>query len=323
MYPTTRMRRLRRTEGLRCLAREAGITPGDLVLPLFVVPGRGRREDIPLMPGVTRLSPDRLAESAETIRAGSVLLFGVPDIHDRDDTGTSALRDDGPVPTAVRLLKRSRPELVVITDVCLCAYTRHGHCGVLDARGEVDNDATLPLLARMSVVHAASGADMVAPSAMMDGQVAAIRQALDGAGFTDVGIMAYAAKFASAFYGPFREAARSAPSVGDRRSYQVPPTNRREALREALLDEREGADWLMVKPALPYLDVLVELRRASLLPIAAYQVSGEYAMLKRGAMDGMWQERDAVLESIISIERAGADAVITYYAEEIIQWICT
>ncbi|MFW6107970.1 MAG: porphobilinogen synthase [bacterium] len=321
MFPTIRTRRNRRTDGLRRLATETSLSRDDLVLPLFVIPGEDRVEQIPSMPGVPRRSVDRLAAAAESIRSPAVLLFGVPDDKTKDETGSNALREDGLVPAAVRALKSERPDLVVITDVCLCAYTAHGHCGVDPGPDGPDNDATLDLLGRMAAVHAAAGADVVAPSAMMDGQVAAVREALDSAGFSETAILAYAAKFASAFYGPFRDAAHSAPGTGDRRSYQVPPPNRREAVRDALLDEAEGADWLMVKPAMPYLDMLAELRRETRLPLAAYQVSGEYAMLKRAAEAGALDERAAVLESLLAIRRAGADAVITYYAEEVCEWI--
>jgi len=321
MFPIERSRRTRRTEGLRRLAGESVLTQDDLVLPLFVIDGKDRTEEVPSMPGVTRRTADRLRSFAESIRSPAVLLFGVPEDREKDECGSAALSDDGCVPAAIRALKSERPDLVVITDVCLCAYTTHGHCGVSPDGSGPDNDATLELLAQMANVHAGAGADVVAPSAMMDGQVAAIRQALDGAGRGQVAIMAYAAKFASAFYGPFRDGARSAPAFGDRRSYQLPPANRREAVRDALLDEREGADWLMVKPAMPYLDVIADLRRESRLPIAAYQVSGEYAMLKRATEAGALDERGAVLESLIGVKRAGADAIITYYAEEVCEWI--
>jgi len=253
--------------------------------------------------------------------SGAVMLFGVPDAGDKDPTGSAAVREDGIAASAVRALKAERPELVVMTDVCLCAYTDHGHCGLLSESGEVHNDETLPLLGRMAVALAAAGADVVAPSAMMDGQVRAVRESLDTSGFKETAIMSYAAKFASSFYGPFRDVAQSAPSVGDRRSYQLPPANRREAIRDALLDEQEGADWLMVKPAMPYLDVLMELRNRTRLPIAAYQVSGEYAMLKHAAAAGAFEEPAAVIETMLSVKRAGADAVITYYAEEICRWL--
>ncbi|MDP6439992.1 MAG: porphobilinogen synthase [Candidatus Brocadiia bacterium] len=321
MYPKTRMRRLRRTEGMRRLAAETGVSRDDLIYPLFAVPGEGRRESIPSMPGVERMSVDLLRERAAGLKSGAILLFGVPDADAKDDTGSSAVRDDALVPAAVRALKDTRPDVTVITDLCLCAYTDHGHCGVLAESGEVDNDATLPLLAGMARAHAAAGADMVAPSGMMDGMVGAIREGLDGAGFQGTAIMSYAAKFASAFYGPFRDAAHSSPSFGDRRSYQFPPGNAREALKDALLDEAEGADWLMVKPAMPYLDVLRDLRRETRLPISAYQVSGEYAMLKFAARADAIDEQAAALESVLCIRRAGADAVITYYAEDVCGWL--
>lgn len=314
-------RRNRRTEGIRVLVHETCLLPDKLILPVFVIPGARREEPVSSMPGVSRFSVDLLTEQAAKLTVPAVLIFGVPDAGDKDETGSATLREDGLVPSAVRALKKERPGLVVITDVCLCAYTGHGHCGVLAAGGEVDNDCTLSLLARMAELHAAAGADMVAPSAMTDGQVRAIRERLDASGFRDTAIMSYAAKFASAFYGPFREAARSAPAFGDRRSHQLPPANRREAVRDALLDETEGADWLMVKPALPYLDVLLELRSATRLPLAAYQVSGEYAMLKRAAEVGALNEREAVLEALLAIRRAGADAIITYYAREVRGWI--
>ncbi|MHC4914382.1 MAG: porphobilinogen synthase [Planctomycetota bacterium] len=315
-----RPRRNRRTEALRGLARETELNPDALILPLFAVPGRGGSEAVESMPGVTRDSVDVLAARAGDTPTKAVLLFGVPGKSGKDETGSAALGEDALVPRAVRAVKEARPDLAVITDVCLCSYTDHGHCGVLGADRSVDNDRTVALLTEMAAAHAAAGADVVAPSAMMDGQVAAIRGRLDSEGHDGVGIMSYAAKFASAFYGPFRDAADSAPGFGDRRGYQLPVANRREALRDALLDEAEGADWLMVKPALPYLDVLHELRGATRLPLAAYQVSGEYAMLKSAAAVGALDEKRAVLESLLSIRRAGADAIITYYAEEAIGW---
>lgn len=321
MFPETRMRRLRRSEGLRRLARETVLTCDDLIQPLFVVPGAAREEPVTSMPGVTRLSADLLEAWATDLKPPAVLVFGVPDQEAKDGTGSSGLRADGLVPEAVRALKSARPDLVVITDVCLCGYTTHGHCGPVTESGEVDNDAAIELLARMAAAHAAAGADVVAPSAMMDGQVQAIREGLDCEGLRNTAIMSYAAKFASAFYGPFREAAHSAPSFGDRRSYQLPVANRREALRDALLDEDEGADWLMVKPAMPYLDVLAELRAESLLPIAAYHVSGEYAMIKYAAAQGVLDERKAALEAMLCIKRAGADAIITYYAQQVCEWL--
>lgn len=321
MYPNTRMRRYRRSEGLRRLSQEIRISRDDLILPLFVVPGSAREEPVSAMPGVSRVSADLVRKRAADLPVQAVLVFGVPDPAGKDAQGSASVAADGAVPTAVAALKAERPDVTVITDVCLCAYTDHGHCGVLADSGDIDEDRTLDALARTAVAHAAAGADIVAPSAMMDGQVRATRQRLDQAGLAHTGIMSYAAKFASSFYGPFRHAAQSAPAFGDRRSYQVPPANRREAVRDALLDADEGADWLMVKPALPYLDVLAELRAASRLPVAAYQVSGEYAMLKHAAHAGALQEREAALEALLCIKRAGADAVITYYAEDICRWL--
>ena len=321
MFPIRRMRRGRRTEGLRRLAQEVELRPDHLILPLFVVPGRRREEALETMPGVRRLSVDLLERRAAALKSRAVLIFGVPGEDEKDETGSAALAQDGLVPAAVRALKTARPDVTVLTDLCLCAYTSHGHCGVVTEDGEVDNDRTLPLLGGMARAHAGAGADVVAPSGMMDGQVAAIRSALDEAGLTGTAIMAYASKFASCFYGPFREAAHSAPGFGDRRGYQLSPANRREALRDALLDEEEGADWLMVKPAMPYLDVLLELRQSTRLPIAAYQVSGEYAMLKFASSAGAIAERESVLEAALCIRRAGADAIITYFAEQLCEWI--
>ena len=322
MFPRTRMRRNRRTEGLRRLAQETALTAADFILPLLVLPGKRRREAVSAMPGVERISADLLLRRAEAIRSPAVMIFGVPDAADKDERASSAVREDSLVPAAVRALKAKRPDLVVITDICICGYTSHGHCGILTAAtGEVDNDATLEVLSGMAKAHVAAGADMVAPSAMADGQVRAIRDALDAGGFHHTAIMSYAAKFASSFYGPFREAAHSAPAFGDRRSYQLPPANRREAIRDALMDEAEGADWLMVKPAMPYLDVLAELRAATRRPVAAYQVSGEYAMLKFAGAASALDEKAAALEAALCIRRAGADAIISYFAEELIRWI--
>jgi len=273
------------------------------------------------MPGVDRLSVDLLKEHVAQLRVPAILLFGVPEPEEKDEIGASALSENGPAAKAIAAIKSVRPDVIVITDVCLCGYTSHGHCGLLQRSGEIDDDKTRAALARMAVLHAMAGTDMVAPSAMMDGQVQEIREALDSAGFEQVAIMSYASKFASSFYGPFRDAARSAPRSGDRHSYQLPSANRREAVREAVLDEAEGADWLMIKPALPYLDALAEVRSASRLPMAAYQVSGEYAMLKHAADAGAFWERDGVLESLLCIKRAGADAIISYYAEEACSWI--
>ncbi|MDQ7857473.1 MAG: porphobilinogen synthase [Armatimonadota bacterium] len=316
-----RPRRLRRTEALRALVRETHLSPTGFVAPMFVRPGRGVREPIASLPGVARLSADEAVREADALAAlgvRAVLLFGVPDAKDAQATGAYA--DDGVVQQAVRLLRRRSPDLVIATDVCACGYTDHGHCGLLHG-GELDNDATLDLLARIAASHAAAGADIVAPSAMMDGQVAAIREALDAAGFTGVAIMAYAAKHASAFYGPFRDAAASAPQFGDRRGYQMDPANGREALREVALDVAEGADIVMIKPALAYLDVIRAAREAVRLPVAAYWVSGEYAMLKAAAANGWLEERRAVLEVLTAIRRAGADIIITYAAADAARWL--
>lgn len=315
-YPDQRPRRLRRTPALRDLVRETEVRPADLVLPLFVVPGSGVRTAVPSMHGVEQTSVDELlrdATDAAALGIQAVLLFGIPAT--KDDTGSSGSDPNGVVQAAVRALKRELPELVVVTDVCLCEYTSHGHCGVWRG-GEVDNDATLPLLARMAVSHAEAGADIVAPSDMMDGRVGAIRAALDQAGHAAVPILSYAVKYASSFYGPFRDAAESAPSSGDRRGYQMDPANVREALREARLDEDEGADLLMVKPALPYLDVIARVREATDLPLWAYHVSGEYAMVMAAAERG-WIDADrAMAEILTSIRRAGADRIITYHARQ-------
>jgi len=318
-FPADRPRRLRRTAALRSMVRETRIQPSDLILPLFAVSGRGVRKPIGSMPGVAQLSVDLIVEETKTARAAgvrSVILFGIPD--HKDAQGTGAWDPNGPVCTAFRAIKDAAPDVVAIADVCLCEYTDHGHCGPLarDARGQVAvaNDQTLPLLARAAVAYAQSGADVVAPSDMMDGRVAAIRKGLDEHGLTETAILSYAVKYASAFYGPFREAAESAPKEGDRRGYQMDPANVREARREALLDFQEGADMLMVKPALPYLDVIAEVRRVSDLPLAAYNVSGEYAMLKAAAQNGWIDERRALLEVLTGIKRAGADLILTYSA---------
>ncbi len=316
MNHRSKMRRGRRTEALRRLARRAALTADDFILPLFAVEGSGQRENISSLPGVCRMSADILAEKCETLICPAVMLFGVPPQNAKDGAGKYALREDGVVPEAIRAIKAARPDLAVITDLCLCGYTSHGHCGLLTPGGEIDNDASAEVLGRIAAVHAAAGADMVAPSAMMDRQVEAVRSVLDGSGFHATGIMSYAAKFASAFYGPFREAAESGPEFGDRKGYQLAPENRDEAVRDALLDEAEGADWLMVKPAMPYLDVLYELTRSTRLPVAAYQVSGEYAMIKSTAEAGRLDEKDAFSESLLAIKRAGASAIITYWAEE-------
>jgi porphobilinogen synthase len=321
-YPATRLRRLRRTPVLREMVRETHLGPQHLIYPLFVEAGLDGRAPIGAMPGVDRLSIDALVEEAGAAQqAGvpAVLLFGIPAA--KDPEGTGSYDDEGIVQLAVRALKAAIPELVVITDVCLCEYTDHGHCGLLQPDGSVDNDASVELHVRTAVSHARAGADIVAPSDMMDGRVGVIRASLDAEGFVDTPILAYSAKFASAFYGPFREAADSTPAFGDRRAYQMDPANGDEALREALLDAEEGADALMVKPALPYLDVLARLKERTLLPLAAYHVSGEYAMLKHAAAAGAFDERAAALETLTSIRRAGADLVITYYAKDAAGWL--
>jgi porphobilinogen synthase len=321
-FPQTRLRRLRRTAGLRDLVRETTLDAGRLVLPLFVSSGSEGREPIAAMPDVDRLSIGQaVAEAGEAAALGlpGVLLFGIPD--HKDEEGSGAWDDEGVVQLATRAIKEAHPDLLVITDVCLCEYTSHGHCGVLRDDGQVDNDASVELLARTAVSQARAGADIVAPSDMMDGRVGTIRAELDADGHTDVPIIAYSAKFASAFYGPFREAAGSTPSFGDRRGYQMDCGNGREALREALLDIEEGADVVMVKPALPYLDVIAEIRRRTDLPIAAYQVSGEYSMVKAAAAAGYLDERATVLETLTAIRRAGADIIFTYHAKDAARWL--
>ena len=315
-FPEYRPRRLRRTSALRNLVRETSLHPSQLVLPLFVRNGTNLRRPIGSMPGVAQTSPDELvrdAARAATAGVGGVILFGIPDT--KDATGSEAWMDDGAVQRAVRLLKRELPDIVVITDVCMCEYTEHGHCGVLE-NGEVDNDKTLELLARVSVSHARAGADMVAPSDMMDGRVGAIRSALDANGLSATPILSYAAKYASAYYGPFREAAESAPKSGDRKGYQMDPGNADEALREVFADLDEGADAIMVKPAGPYLDVIRRVKEATGYPVAAYQVSGEYAMIKAAAERGWLDGERVMLESLLGIRRAGADFILTYFATE-------
>jgi porphobilinogen synthase len=315
------MRRLRRTEALRGLVRETSLAPSDLIQPLFVVAGEDVREEVDSMPGIERFSISELvAEATEiaTAGVGTVLLFGVPAA--KDESGSGAYDDEGVVQMAVRALKEAHPDLTVITDVCLCEYTSHGHCGFV-RDGEVDNDITVELLAKTAVSHAVAGADAVAPSDMMDGRVGAIRHQLDEEGHSGVPIVAYSAKYASAFYGPFRDAAGSTPEFGDRRGYQMDPANAAEAVREAELDLDEGADMLMVKPATPYLDVVRQVKDATGAPLVAYHVSGEYSMLKAAAEQGWIDERAAVLETLTSIRRAGADAIVTYYAKEAAAWL--
>ena len=315
-FPTTRLRRLRRNPTLRSMVRETRLSRKDLILPLFVVEGSGVREPVASMPGVFRYSVDRLVSEAKAVRdlgIPAVILFGIP--AEKDARGSGADARDGIVQRAVEAIKAAVSDLCVVTDVCLCEYTDHGHCGIVE-NGEVSNDASLERLSSTALSHARAGADVVAPSDMMDGRVGAIRGALDEGGFEEVAILAYAAKFASAYYGPFREAAESAPAFGDRRGYQMDPANRREALREMRLDLAEGADLLMVKPALPYLDVLADARREFEVPLAAYQVSGEYAMIHAAAERGWLDGRRAMEEALVSIKRAGADLILTYAAKE-------
>ena len=320
-FPQVRLRRLRRTESLRALVRENRVDTGDLIYPMFVIEGRNIKREITAMPGVFQFSPDRLPPEVEEIarlKIPAVLLFGIPE--DKDEVGSAAYRQEGVIQQAIRTIKQSVPELLVVTDVCLCEYTSHGHCGVV-VNGQVDNDQTLPLLARMALSHAEAGADIVAPSDMMDGRVKTIREVLDQDGFQHMPILAYAAKYASAFYGPFRDAAQSAPQFGDRKSYQMDPSNWREALREVELDIAEGADIIMVKPALAYLDVICRVRNATNYPLAAYNVSGEYAMVKAAAQRGWIDERQVTLETLTAIKRAGADLIITYHAREAASWL--
>jgi porphobilinogen synthase len=319
-YPGERPRRLRRGERLRRLVRETRLTPDRLIYPLFVVPGRGVRREIGSLPGCFHLSVDESAREAREVAElgiGGVILFGLPE--GKDPLGTQGYAEDGVVQQSVRAIRESCRDLLVVTDVCLCEYTSHGHCGVVEGE-DVRNDPTLELLAKMALSHARAGAHVVAPSDMMDGRVGAIRAALDGQGFADIAILSYAAKYASAYYGPFREAADSAPQFGDRRSYQMDPANAREALREVRLDVQEGADMVMVKPALPYLDVIRAVRESVDLPVAAYNVSGEYAMLKAAAQKGWLDEKRAVLETLTSIARAGADVILTYHAKDFARW---
>jgi porphobilinogen synthase len=321
-FPATRLRRLRKTGVLRGLVRETDLAVSHLVSPMFVVAGGARRTPIPSLPGVDHLSIDGAVEEAgiaASLGIPAVLLFGLP--ADKDEQGSGAWDPEGVVQLATRAIKAAHPDLLVITDLCLCEYTSHGHCGVLRADGHVDNDASLELLARTAVSQAEAGADVIAPSDMMDGRVGVLRAALDEHGLAETPILAYSTKYASAFYGPFRDAADSTPQVGDRRGYQMDPANVREGVREALIDVDEGADMVMVKPALPYLDVIRRVRDATDVPVAAYNVSGEYAMIKAAAAQGLLDERAAVLEALTAIRRAGADIVITYHAKDVARWL--
>ena len=320
-FPATRFRRLRRTGQLRELVAETELSPSHLIQPMFVTSGEGLREPVESMPGVERLSISELVAEVTTVASAgvrAVLLFGIPST--KDEVASEAYDDEGVVQMAVRALKEAHPEVTVITDVCLCEYTSHGHCGVLQG-DEVDNDLTIELLAKTAISHADAGADAIAPSDMMDGRIGAIRTQLDESGHQGLPIISYAAKYASSFYGPFRDAADCAPSSGDRRGYQMDPANALEAVREAEADLDEGADVLMVKPAMPYLDVVSLVKEATGAPVAAYQVSGEYSMIKAAAANGWLDERSAVLESLLAIRRAGADAIITYYATAAALWL--
>ena len=321
-FPQTRLRRLRSTHALRGLVRETRLDPADFIYPMFVAHGLDRREPIPAMPGIDHLSIAHAVQEAGEAQAlgiPAVLLFGLPAA--KDEEGSGAWDDEGIIQLATRAIKDAHPDLLVVTDLCLCEYTTHGHCGVLRSNGSVDNDATLELLNRTAVSQARAGADVIAPSDMMDGRVGTIRAALDDDGLTDTPIMAYSAKFASAFFGPFRQAADSTPAFGDRRGYQMDPANGDEAIREARLDVEEGADILIVKPALPYLDIVRRIKDDTTMPLAAYNVSGEYSMLKAAIAAGYLDERTAVLETLTSIRRAGADMIITYHAKEAARWL--
>ncbi|MBI1912093.1 MAG: porphobilinogen synthase [Deltaproteobacteria bacterium] len=315
-FPFYRPRRLRKGEVLRRMVRETNLTPDDFILPLFVTYGKGIKNPIKSMPGIFQLSVDNIKKEAKEIKSlgiPSVILFGIPE--HKDEVGSSANDPHGPVQEAIKAIKDKVPDLVVITDVCMCEYTSHGHCGIIKNK-DVDNDATLELLSNEALSHAEAGADMVAPSDMMDGRVGSIREALDDNGFTNIPIMSYAAKYSSAFYGPFRDAAESTPKFGDRRSYQMDPANSNEAIREVILDIEEGADIVMVKPALPYLDIIRRIKEDFGYPLAAYNVSGEYSMIKAAAEKGWLDGDKAMMESLISIKRAGADMILTYFAKD-------
>ena len=323
VFPQLRLRRLRRIEALRALVRESRVDVSDLIYPMFVVEGKDIRQEITSMPGILRFSPDQLQAEVEDVfrlKIPAVLLFGIPE--HKDETGSSAYHPEGVVQKAIQAIKNTVPELLVATDVCLCEYTSHGHCGVV-SNSAVDNDRTLPLLAKIALSHVEAGVDIVAPSDMMDGRVKAIRETLDEKGYQHIPILSYAAKYASAFYGPFRGAAESAPQFGDRRSYQMDPPNGREALREVEQDIAEGADIIMVKPALAYLDVIREVRNTFNCPLAVYNVSGEYAMVKAACQQGWLDERQLVLETLTAIKRAGADIILTYHAKDVARWLLT
>ncbi len=320
-FPFIRMRRLRRKKLLRDLVRETILTPDDFIYPMFVIPGKGKKEEIPSMPGQFRYSIDLLAEEVQKVKEEgikAIILFGVPE--KKDEIGTDAWHEEGIIQRALREIRKYEKEMILIADLCMCEYTSHGHCGILKDK-EVDNDATLEYLGKIAVSQVKAGADIVAPSGMMDGMVKAIRTALDKEGFADVPILSYAVKYASSFYGPFRDAAESAPQFGDRKGYQMDPANSREAVLEAELDFEEGADILMVKPALPYLDIVKTIRERFSRPVAAYNVSGEYSMVKAASMKGWINERDVVLEVLTSIKRAGADLILTYHARDAVKWI--
>ena len=320
-FPTQRPRRLRRTEALRSMVRETRLSTGGLIYPMFVCPGKNVRQEVSSMPGIHQQSAEQIVEECREVASleiPAVILFGLPET--KDPRGSSSLSSQGVVQRAIEGIRKANLNLLVITDVCLCEYTDHGHCGVIE-NGEVANDATLEILAQQALSHARAGADIVAPSDMMDGRVSAIRKMLDANKFQNVAILSYAAKYCSGFYGPFREAAQSAPQFGDRRSYQMDPANAREALKEVRLDLEEGADMVMVKPALPYLDVIWRVREAFDVPVGAYNVSGEYAMVKAAARNGWLDEKRVVLEILTGIQRAGADHVLTYHAKDVARWL--
>ncbi|WP_022846577.1 MULTISPECIES: porphobilinogen synthase [unclassified Desulfurobacterium] len=324
-FPQLRLRRLRKNENIRRMVRETHLSVDDLIYPLFIVEGEGIKEEIKSMPGQFRYSIDKVVEEVKEVKElgiPAIILFGIPE--HKDEFGSDSFSDNGIIQRSIRAIKEAVPDMYVITDVCFCEYTSHGHCGYLKCNGnvcDVDNDKTLELLKKQVVSHAKAGADMVAPSGMMDGMIKAIREGLDEAGFTDIPIMSYAAKYASAYYGPFRDAAESAPSFGDRRSYQMDPANINEALREVALDIEEGADIVMVKPALSYMDVIRAVKENFKYPTAAYNVSGEYSMIKAAAANGWIDEKRVVLETLLSMKRAGADIILTYFAKDVAKWI--